>query len=133
MSHASPEPGMNRLNLISPPLTMWLLLIIYGNHLSGIFIVGAKRTPFGTFGGSFTKTTSLELQEVAAKAALAAANVNPENVDSVVVGNVLAVSIFLSLVDSLDLLFLNLHFNNYHELPIPAAQIGSKSSQTLKK
>ncbi|CAH0382371.1 unnamed protein product [Bemisia tabaci] len=56
----------------------------------GIFIVGAKRTPFGTFGGSFTKTTSLELQEVAAKAALAAANVNPENVDSVVVGNVLA-------------------------------------------
>lgn len=56
----------------------------------GIFIVGAKRTPFGTFGGKLAKYTPTDLQEVAAKAALASAKVNPENVDSVVIGNVLS-------------------------------------------
>ncbi|XP_042229930.1 3-ketoacyl-CoA thiolase, mitochondrial-like [Homarus americanus] len=55
----------------------------------GIFIVGAKRTPFGTFGGKLAKHSPTDLQEVAAKAALTAANVNPELVDSVVVGNVI--------------------------------------------
>lgn len=51
--------------------------------------MGAKRTPFGTFGGALAKHTPTDLQEVAAKAALASAKVNPENVDSVVVGNVI--------------------------------------------
>ncbi|XP_063586049.1 3-ketoacyl-CoA thiolase, mitochondrial-like [Penaeus indicus] len=55
----------------------------------GIFIVGAKRTPFGTFGGKLAKLTPTDLQEIAAKSALAAANVKPELVDSVVVGNVI--------------------------------------------
>ncbi|CAG2068163.1 unnamed protein product, partial [Timema podura] len=58
----------------------------------GIFIVAAKRTPFGTYGGKFAKTSALELQSVAAKAALAAGGVKPENVDSVVIGNVLMAS-----------------------------------------
>lgn len=35
--------------------------------------------------------TSVDLQEVAAKAALAAGNVDPSMIDSVVVGNVIAV------------------------------------------
>ncbi|XP_046661280.1 3-ketoacyl-CoA thiolase, mitochondrial-like [Homalodisca vitripennis] len=56
----------------------------------GIFIVAAKRTPFGTYGGKFVKTSALELQEVAAKSALTSANIKPEIVDSVVIGNVLA-------------------------------------------
>ncbi|XP_047470741.1 3-ketoacyl-CoA thiolase, mitochondrial-like [Penaeus chinensis] len=55
----------------------------------GIFIVGAKRTPFGAFGGKLAKLTPTDLQEIAAKSALAAANVKPELVDSVVVGNVI--------------------------------------------
>lgn len=55
----------------------------------GIFVVGAKRTPFGTFGGKLASKTPTDLQEVAAKAALASANVNPELVDSVVIGNVI--------------------------------------------
>jgi len=54
--------------------------------------VAAKRTPFGTYGGKFVKTSSTELQIVAAKAALAAGNVDPKIVDSVVIGNVLMVS-----------------------------------------
>lgn len=59
----------------------------------GVVIVGAKRTPFGTYGGKFVKTSATELQTVAAKAALAAANVKPELVDTVTMGNVLQVCI----------------------------------------
>lgn len=56
----------------------------------GVFIVAAKRTPFGTYGGAFVKTSAAELQEVAAKAALAAGNVPPEKVDHVIIGHVMA-------------------------------------------
>lgn len=56
----------------------------------GIFIVAAKRTPFGTYGGKFVKTSVTELGEVAAKAALTAGNVNPEIVDHTIFGNVLS-------------------------------------------
>ncbi|OXA41384.1 3-ketoacyl-CoA thiolase, mitochondrial [Folsomia candida] len=58
----------------------------------GIFIVAAKRTPFGAFGGKLSSKTSIDLAEVASKAALAAGNVNPEIIDSVVVGNVISSS-----------------------------------------
>ena len=61
-------------------------------HCTGIFIVAAKRTPFGTYGGKFVKKGATELQEIAAKAALTAGGIKPEAVDSVVIGNVLAVS-----------------------------------------
>ncbi|XP_074042179.1 3-ketoacyl-CoA thiolase, mitochondrial isoform X3 [Leptinotarsa decemlineata] len=57
--------------------------------VKGIFIVGAKRTPFGTFGGKLARTHITELQTIVSKAALAAANVKPEFVDTVVIGNVL--------------------------------------------
>lgn len=58
----------------------------------GIFIVGAKRTPFGTFGGVFKNTSATELQTLAATAALKEAGVKPEQVDSVVVGQVISAS-----------------------------------------
>ncbi|XP_047114463.1 3-ketoacyl-CoA thiolase, mitochondrial-like [Schistocerca piceifrons] len=58
----------------------------------GIFIVAAKRTPFGTMGGKFVQKSAMELQEVAGRAALAAGRVSPDQVDSVVIGNVLSVS-----------------------------------------
>jgi len=58
----------------------------------GIFIVAAKRTPFGTFGGKFVDKTCVDLQEIAAKAALAAGNVDPNIIDSVVIGNVISCS-----------------------------------------
>ncbi|XP_041467049.1 3-ketoacyl-CoA thiolase, mitochondrial-like [Lytechinus variegatus] len=54
----------------------------------GIFIVGAKRTPFGTFGGVLKDKSGTDLAEVAAKAALASGNINPEIIDTTVVGNV---------------------------------------------
>jgi len=58
----------------------------------GIFIVAAKRTPFGTFGGKFVEKTAVDLQEVAAKAAMASGKVDPKIIDSIVIGNVISCS-----------------------------------------
>ncbi|KAK5637716.1 hypothetical protein RI129_000117 [Pyrocoelia pectoralis] len=55
-----------------------------------VVIVAAKRTPFGTFGGKFTNTTACDLQVAAHKAAMTAANIKPEMIDSVHVGNIIA-------------------------------------------
>jgi acetyl-CoA acyltransferase 2 len=57
-----------------------------------VFIVAAKRTPFGAYGGSLKDFTATDLSEFAAKAALSAGKVPPETVDSVIVGNVIQVS-----------------------------------------
>lgn len=78
----------------------------------GIFIVGAKRTPFGTFGGKLADKTCVDLQEVAAKAALTSANVNPELVDSVIIGNVLSCS-------SVDAPYISRHVSLRCGIPIP--------------
>lgn len=63
--------------------------------------MGAKRTAFGTYGGKFVKTSATDLQTFAAKAALTAANVQPEKVDTVIIGNVLSVNIYLLALPSL--------------------------------
>lgn len=55
----------------------------------GVFIVAARRTAFGTFGGSFKNITATQLQTAAALAALKDANLSPEKVDSVVIGHVM--------------------------------------------
>ncbi|GBP63372.1 3-ketoacyl-CoA thiolase, mitochondrial [Eumeta japonica] len=60
--------------------------------VKGVFIVGAKRTPFGTFGGVFKNTSATDLQTVAAVAALKEAGVNPEKVDTINVGQVMSKS-----------------------------------------
>ncbi len=53
-----------------------------------LFILGAKRTAFGTYGGAVKHLTGTDLAVEAAKAALASAQVAPEDIDQVVVGNV---------------------------------------------
>ncbi|EPY86025.1 3-ketoacyl-CoA thiolase, mitochondrial [Camelus ferus] len=55
----------------------------------GVFIVAAKRTPFGAYGGLLKDFTATDLAEFAARAALSAGKVPPETVDSVIVGNVI--------------------------------------------
>ncbi|XP_028032298.1 3-ketoacyl-CoA thiolase, mitochondrial-like [Bombyx mandarina] len=60
--------------------------------VKGIFIVGAKRTPFGTFGGVFRNTSATELQTIATVGALKEAGVSPAQVDSMVVGQVISSS-----------------------------------------
>jgi len=57
--------------------------------VKGIFIVGAKRTAFGTFGGKLSNVLISDLQATAAKAALTSGGIKPELVDTVIVGNVL--------------------------------------------
>lgn len=59
------------------------------NYLEGVFIVGARRTAFGTFGGAFKNVTATQLQTAAAQQALKDANLSPDKVDSVVIGHVM--------------------------------------------
>ncbi len=53
-----------------------------------IWIVGSKRTAFGTFGGKLKGMSATDLAVEASKAALAQAEVKPEDVDHVIFGNV---------------------------------------------
>lgn len=60
---------------------------------AGVFIVAAKRTPFGTYGGVLRDHSATDLAEHAAKAALKAGGVAPELVNSVIFGNVMQVNV----------------------------------------
>ncbi len=57
-----------------------------------IVFLAAKRTPFGTYGGSLKDQSATDLGVHAAKAALAQAGVKPEDIDNVVFGNVVQTS-----------------------------------------
>ena len=63
--------------------------------MAGVFIVAAKRTPFGTFGGALKGLSATDLSAVASRAALAEGKVDPEKVDSVIIGNVAQVTFSL--------------------------------------
>jgi acetyl-CoA acyltransferase 2 len=69
-----------------------VLSLVYLFKMSGLFIVAAKRTPFGAFGGALKAVTATELGVVSTKAALAQANLDPALVDQVYFGNVIASS-----------------------------------------
>ncbi|XP_068107477.1 3-ketoacyl-CoA thiolase, mitochondrial [Hyperolius riggenbachi] len=79
--------------------------------LRGVFIVAAKRTPFGTFGGVLKDHTATDLGEIAAKAALAAGNVAPDAIDSVIFGNVAQTST--------DAIYLTRHIGLRVGIPVP--------------
>jgi acetyl-CoA acyltransferase 2 len=76
-----------------------------------IFIVSAKRTPFGTFGGKLKDLTAIELGVLAARAALESGKVAPEIVDHVVFGNVSQTSA--------DALYMARHIGLKAGIPIP--------------
>ncbi|CAK4083118.1 unnamed protein product [Aphanomyces euteiches] len=56
--------------------------------MSQIFVVAAKRTPFGAFGGKLKSHSATDLAAHATKAALQSINLDPALVDTVVFGNV---------------------------------------------
>lgn len=56
---------------------------------TGVFIVGAKRTPIGTYGGKLKAMSATELAVQASKAAMVHANLNPSLVDETFMGNVM--------------------------------------------
>jgi acetyl-CoA C-acetyltransferase len=55
-----------------------------------VYIVSAVRTPIGSFGGMLSKFTAVQLGTMAIKGALEKANVKPENVNEVLMGNVVS-------------------------------------------
>jgi acetyl-CoA C-acetyltransferase len=57
--------------------------------MKDVYIVGAKRTPLGSFNGSLSTVSATQLGAVAIKAALQQAGINPELVQEVLMGNVL--------------------------------------------
>lgn len=57
--------------------------------MQNIFIVAAKRTPFGSFGGSLKHISATDLAVHATKASLTAGKIDPSLVDAVFVGNVI--------------------------------------------
>jgi acetyl-CoA acyltransferase 2 len=57
-----------------------------------IFIVAAKRTPFGTYLGALSRISAIDLGAHAAKSALMAAKISPQKIDQVIFGNVLQTS-----------------------------------------
>ena len=59
--------------------------------LKNIFIVGAKRTPFGKFGGKLKDLSATDLQVIANKAAIEQSKLPADKIDSVIVGNILHV------------------------------------------
>ncbi|MBI2378840.1 MAG: acetyl-CoA C-acetyltransferase [Deltaproteobacteria bacterium] len=54
-----------------------------------IVVLSAKRTPFGTFGGSLKDQSATDLAVIASEAAILASNVSKDRFDHVVFGNVL--------------------------------------------
>ena len=54
-----------------------------------VFIVAAKRTPIAAFNGKFSAFGATELGSEAIRGALESINVNPKEVDEVILGNVL--------------------------------------------
>lgn len=57
----------------------------------GIYVVAAKRTPFGKFGGKLKDISSTDLQVIANTAAIAQSKLSPDKIDTVIVGNILHV------------------------------------------
>ncbi|PFG58454.1 acetyl-CoA acetyltransferase [Vibrio sp. ES.051] len=55
-----------------------------------VYIVAAKRTPIGAFGGSLKNTSAGNLAAVAIKGALEVAKLLGDNIDEVIVGNVVS-------------------------------------------
>ncbi|EDY6732279.1 acetyl-CoA C-acetyltransferase [Salmonella enterica] len=55
-----------------------------------VFIVGAKRTALGAFGGSLKNLPASSLAAITITAAIAQSQLHPENIDEVIVGNVLS-------------------------------------------
>ena len=54
-----------------------------------VYIVSAVRTPMGSFQGALSSVSAPQLGAAAIKGALEAANVQPDSIDEVFMGNVL--------------------------------------------
>jgi len=60
--------------------------------LRGVFVVGARRTAFGSFGGRLKDTSAIDLCETASKAAIESSGIDVKAIDSVTVETIIQVS-----------------------------------------
>lgn len=60
-----------------------------GTVMKDVVIVSAVRTPIGSFGGSLKNVSAVDLGALVIKSVLEKANVKPEQVDEVIMGNIL--------------------------------------------
>ena len=60
---------------------------------SAVYIVGAKRTAFGAFGGALKTLSSTDLAVESSKAAIAHAKIDPKRIDETIFGNVIPSSL----------------------------------------
>lgn len=60
--------------------------------LKGIYVVAAKRTAFGKFGGKLKDMSATDLQVIANKAAIAQSKLPADKIDSSIVGNIIHVN-----------------------------------------
>lgn len=58
-----------------------------------VYIVSAVRTPIGSFGGSLASLTAIDLGAAAVKGAMEKANLDPKEVDEVILGNVISANL----------------------------------------
>lgn len=58
-----------------------------------VYIVSAVRTPIGSFGGSLSSLTAIQLGSTAIKGALTKANIDPKEVNEVYMGNVVSANL----------------------------------------
>ncbi|GFO05932.1 acetyl-CoA acetyltransferase [Plakobranchus ocellatus] len=68
---------------------IYQLTMALAKAVKGVYIVAAKRTAFGTFGGKLKNVSATDLGIYASQAALQAGKVKPEDVNSIVFGNVI--------------------------------------------
>lgn len=61
--------------------------------MNEVYIAAAVRTPIGSFGGVLSSLTTVELGTAAIKGALSKANVDPEEVNEVFMGNVVSANL----------------------------------------
>ena len=59
-------------------------------QMKEVVIVSAKRTAIGTYGGSLTRLSSVELGKIAAQSAIKTAGINPAEINETIVGNILS-------------------------------------------
>ena len=57
--------------------------------LKGVYVVAAKRTAFGKFGGKLKDLSATDLQVIANKAAIAQSKLDPSLINTVITGNIL--------------------------------------------
>ena len=81
----------------------------------GLFIIGAKRTPFGAFGGKLKTLSSTDLAVHASQAAIKDAKISSDKIDETIYGNVIP--------SSLDAAYLSRHVGLKCGVPIASPSL----------